>query len=177
MSLVPINSKEELQKVLALQRTISDTSVLEVQQHMHLPPKYFVETASKVLELYARYATLTEFQKLPHLADSEKWGATFGVTALVGSLILGQARQTLSVQSDLRFEFMEFLTKLQARGTGQIEMDALMRIFAILCQTYGLVWAQGDSLALTVVGSRVLLHMLDAHQFITEAGEAAAKYQ
>lgn len=177
MGIVPINSKDEFQKVLAIYKLTSVAALTEIATFMGGTPEEFTTGAAKVLEKYARYATLTEFQQMPHLADSEKWGATFGVATLTSSLILEQARKLLRVQGDLRFEFMEFLTKLQAKGSGKIEMDALTRIFAVLSEGYGLVWVEGDKLALTVVGSRVLLHMLDASKFIAEVALASAKFQ
>src|SRR5277367_1835706 len=71
MNIVSINSKDELQKVLAIQKSISDAAVEEISKLSHLSPPVFVKRAGKVLEKYARYATLTEFQQMEHLADSE----------------------------------------------------------------------------------------------------------
>ena len=54
-----------------------------------------------MLENYARYPTLSEFAKMPHLADGSKWGATFGVAALVGSLVLRNAQTLLRTEASL----------------------------------------------------------------------------
>lgn len=180
MSIVPINSKEELQKVLSIQKAVSDRARIELASAPETPNfavEAFTGYAGKVLEKYARYPTLTEYQYAPHLADSMKWGATFGVTALVGALILDHARRLLNVRSDLRLEYLKFLDALAMPGNGNIEMDALMRVFAILSDTYGLVWADHDALSLTVNGKRVYLHMLDAAKFVEEFSESAQKFK
>jgi len=178
--IVPINTKEELQKVLAIQKAVSDRARIELASAPEVPdfaPEAFTGYASKVLEKYARYPTLTEYQRAPHLADSMKWGATFGVTALIGALILEHARRLLGVRNDLRLEYLKFLDTLAEPGNGKLEMDALQRVFAILSDTYGLAWAEGDSLSLTVNGKRVYLHMLDAAKFVEEASEATQKFK
>jgi hypothetical protein len=187
MAIVPINSKEELQKILSIQKAVSDRARIELASISSEPPVFvgeqapfaemFIKFAAGTLDKYARYATLTEYQFAPNLADSEKWGATFGVTALVGALILDHARRLLKVRSDLRIEYLKFLDTLAEPGKGNINMDALMRIFAILSDTYGIVWADGDNLALTVSGKRVYLHLLDAAKFVEEVGEAAQKFK
>lgn len=177
MNIVTINTKEELQKVLAIQQSISEAAIKEISTLSHLSPPIFVKRAGKVLEKYARYATLTEFKQMEHLADSEKWGATFGVAVIVSSLICDHAKALLKVESDLRYEYMDFLTKLQAKDTSKINMDALTRLFAILSETYGVIWATENTLALTVSGSRVLLHLLDAHKYLDEANSAVAKFK
>ena len=181
MPIVPINSKEELHKVLAIQKAVSDRARIELASHPEVPefaPEAFTGYAMKLLEKYARYSTLTEYQYAPHLADSVKWGATFGVTALVGALILEHARRLMGVRSDLRLEYLKFLDDLAEPGSAKIQMDALMRVFAILSDTYGIVWAgEGNSLALTVTGKRVYLHLLDAAKFVEEAAEATQKFR
>jgi len=180
MSIIAINSKEELQKVLAIQKAVSDRARIELASAPETPdftPSVFVQYAAQTLEKYARYPTFTEYQHLPHLADSEKWGATFGVTALVGALVLDHARRMLSVKADLRLEYLRFLDSLAVQGGGIINMDALTRIFAVLSENYGIVWASNDDLALTVPGKRVYLHMLDAMKFVEEVGAAAQKFK
>jgi hypothetical protein len=183
MAIVPINSKAELEKVLGIQKAVSDRARIELASQTELPEEpevaaeAFTGYAGRLLEKYARYATLTEYSYAPHLADSMKWGATFGVTALVGALILDHARRLMGVHSDLRLEYLKFLDMLAEPGYGQIDMNALMRVFAILSDAYGLVWADGDSLALTVVGKRVYLHLMDATKFVEETAEAARKFR
>jgi hypothetical protein len=174
---VSINSKEELQKVLVIQKAVSDRARIEIASVPASVPEEFVRHAAKLLEKYARYATLTEFQITPNLADGEKWGATFGVTALVGALVLDHARRLMGVRSDLRLEYLRFLDALAAPGKGSMEMDALARVFAVLSENYGVVWTNGDSLSLTVPGKRVYLHLLDAAKFVEEAADAAKKYR
>jgi|SRR5271154_6326032 len=175
--IVPINSKEELQKVLTIQKAVSDRARIELASAPVTVPAEFIEFAAQTLEKYARYPTLTEYEMVPHLADSEKWGATFGVTALVGALILDHARRMMGVRSDLRLEYLRFLDALAKPGGGNIDMDALTRLFAILSENYGIVWTLENQLALTVPGKRVYLHMLDAAKFVEEVGAAAQKFK
>lgn len=176
--IVPINSKEELQKVLAIQKAVSDRARIELASNITAATTgEFIEYAKKMLEKYARYTTLTEHEQMPHLSDGEKWGAVFGVTALVGGLVLDHAREMLKVRSDLRLEYLRFLDALATPGQGSIEMDALNRIFAMLSNTYGIVWSDKDALSLTVVGKRVYLHLLDAAKFVEEVSEAAQKFK
>jgi len=177
MSIVPITSKEELQKVLAIQKAVSDRARIELASGETKTAPEFIEFAKGTLEKYARYPTLTEYSLSPNLADGEKWGATFGVTALVGALILDHARRMMSVRSDLRLEYLRFLDVLAEPGTGDIDMNALIRVFAILSENYGIVWTNGDALSLTVAGKRVYLHMLDAAKFVEEVGAAAQKFK
>lgn len=178
MTVASINSKDELQKLLAVQTIITSSAVKEITAWGDFTePAKFVAYAAKVLEKYARYATLTEFKLTPNLVDSEKWGATFGVTSIIGSLVLEQARQLLRVESDLRLEFIRFLADLDERGNKPLDMNALNRIFAVLSESYGIVWTNGDKISLTVVGRRVYLHLLDAMKFIDDVTEAAQKFQ
>lgn len=53
----------------------------------------FMAQEAKLLEKYANYPTLTEFKVMPHLHDGAKWGATFGVTLLVGELVFEKVKQ------------------------------------------------------------------------------------
>jgi len=176
-SVVSIHSKEELQKVLAIQKAVSDRARIELASGTTATAPEFIEFAKSTLEKYARYPTLTEYQFTPNLADGEKWGATFGVTALVGALILDHARRMMSVRSDLRLEYLRFLNALAEPGGGNINMDALTRVFAILSENYGIVWTNEEQLSLTVAGKRVYLHMLDAAKFVEEVGAAAQKFK
>jgi hypothetical protein len=176
-TIVPINSKEELEKVLAIQKAVSDRARIEIAAAPPEVPAEIIEYAAQTLEKYARYPTLTEYQVVPHLSDGEKWGATFGVTALVGALILDHARRMMGVRSDLRLEYLNFLDALAEPGWRSIDMDALTRVFAILSENYGIVWSNGEQLSLTVAGKRVYLHMLDAAKFVEEVSEAAQKFR
>ncbi len=178
MALVQINSVEELCKVLAIQNVIALQAEKEVMEQAGGSMEEFVAKARRVLEKYARYPTLTEYQKVPHLSDAEKWGATFGVSTLVTILVLDHARALLGGKVPEKFHrlFVQFLEKL--RGTEpNIVMDDLTKAFAVMSEAYGIVFVHGDKLALTVVGSRVLLHLLDANMFVDEASAAIQKFK
>ena len=102
-SIVQLKSLDDLKKVLSLQRIIttkaknelvavaSDKSLEAGADLMEETHKFLVEE-KKLLDKYAKYPTLTEFQLMPNSYDGYKWGATFGVTLLVGELIFEQLK-------------------------------------------------------------------------------------
>lgn len=97
--LVPINSIDELKKILFLQRVITQAAKDELlaiahDQTIRRDPKKFIDDAKQLLEKYAKYPTLTEFRNDPELANAYKWGATFGVATLVAATVLAEV-QTL----------------------------------------------------------------------------------
>jgi hypothetical protein len=88
--LAPIRSEDELQKILFIQRSCTraaENEILALAIDNREPEKY-IAAGKKLLDKYATYPTLTEFASNPNLANVYKWGATFGVTAVVGSLII-----------------------------------------------------------------------------------------
>jgi hypothetical protein len=175
MPLVPVNSLEELQKILAIREAISKQAEEEIMACAGAPMKDFVANASRVLEKYARYPTLTEYRKVPHLADAEKWGATFGVTTILTMLVLNHARAFIgTMPENFHRLFVQFLEKLRDAKSKSIVMDDLTKAFAVLSEAYGMVYTRGDTLSLTVTGSRVLLHTLDANMFVEETSRQMA---
>jgi hypothetical protein len=175
MSLVPITSLDELKKVLAIQDTIAKQAQKEIMAAAEGGMADFVENAKRVLEKYARYPTLTEYQRIPHLADAEKWGATFGVTAVLAILVLDHARAFLGrLPKNVHVLYLQFLEKLRDRHAKTIVMDDLTKAFAVLSEAYGVCWTEGESLSLTVTGSRVLLHVLDSEIFVDETAKQIA---
>jgi len=181
----PIRTKEDFQLVYSTQAII----VWQAQAEMiHAAdagftmdgnlsdPKAYVAAESKLLEKYARYPTLTEYQEMPSLAAGEKWGATFGVAALVGCLVLASAKRALRTDEDLKGAYVRFLIALD-KSDKRIEIDAIDAVFAVLSEQFGILWAREDALQLTVVGRRVLLHLMDAEFFVREMAEHAARLQ
>ena len=175
--IVPINSKDELQKVLVIQKIVSETAQKEmIAAAKPEDPAAHVEAEAALLEKYARYPTLTEFRKMSALADGEKWGATFGVTALVGSLVLANAKRLLHTEEDLKYAYLSFLVALDMAGEA-VAIDRVTAVFAVLSEQFGILRAQGDALILTVVGRRVVLHLMDAHKFVEEVTKACVRFQ
>lgn len=67
-----------------------------------------------LLEKYALYPTMTEFNAMPNTPDlAIKWGATFGVALFVGELILEQVRQLQGAfEAALRTLYLILLSEL-----------------------------------------------------------------
>jgi hypothetical protein len=98
--IVSIRNLEELKKVLFIQKNVTQQAMAEMISLMSdgisnpRRPEEFFEDARVLLEKYAKYPTLTEFAHDPQLMNLTKWGATFGVSALVGGLILEQVKRS-----------------------------------------------------------------------------------
>jgi hypothetical protein len=99
--LVNIRTIEDLNKILFMQRSITRRAkeeLLAVASDAILDPtnieqvEKLMRDEGELLEKYANYPTLTEFNLMPNLEGGTKWGATFGVTLLVGELILEQVK-------------------------------------------------------------------------------------
>lgn len=103
MDIFPLTDLDELKKLLFLQKTITSRAknellavagdkTIEPEGDLEEQAEYFIGEESKLLEKYSKYPTFSEFAVSPALYDGIKWGATFGVTLLVGELIFEQLR-------------------------------------------------------------------------------------
>jgi hypothetical protein len=101
--IVNLRTVEDLKKVLFMQRLVTGQAkkeLLAVASDAELAADpisekkatAFMTEERKILEKYANNPTLTEFNLIPNLRGGTKWGATFGVTLLVGELILEQVK-------------------------------------------------------------------------------------
>src|SRR5208282_4499809 len=108
--IVSLRTVEDLKKVLFVQRMItrqakeellavaSDADLLHTPDPKGIDPEFtkraatFMADEKAILEKYANNPTLTEFNLIPNLAGGTRWGATFGVTLLVGELVLEQVK-------------------------------------------------------------------------------------
>jgi hypothetical protein len=99
--IVQLKNLDDLKKVLFLQKTITQQAKNELlaigensmdSGDVTEQVRIFMAEQRKVLDKYAKYPTLTEFQLMPNSYDGYKWGATFGVTLLVGELIFEQLK-------------------------------------------------------------------------------------
>jgi len=107
--IVNLRTVEDLKKVLFVQRMItrqakeellavaSDADLLQSPKdvaRLHDPKELvaFMASERSILEKYANNPTLTEFNLIPNLAGGTRWGATFGVTLLIGELVLEQVK-------------------------------------------------------------------------------------
>lgn len=98
----PITNLDELKKVLFLQKTITSQAkneLLAVASDKMFNPdnleegaELFIEKEKVILQKYVNYPTFSEFAASPAMYDGYKWGATFGVTLLVGELIFEQLK-------------------------------------------------------------------------------------
>jgi len=115
---------DDLKKVLFLQKVITSQAKNELlaiaSDHVFDPngnieqqAEYFIEKEKELLGKYAKYPTFTEFQFTPSLSSGIKWGATFGVTLLVGELICEQLKVAYpSFNSIIRKLFIVLLSEL-----------------------------------------------------------------
>jgi hypothetical protein len=114
--LVPIRNMDELKKILFIQRTVTNRAKSEMIALMgdgEVNPAEFFADAKRLLEKYALYPTLTEARDNPALTNVMKWGATFGVTALTGGLILEEVKHMQPhFESVLRQMFVLLLTEM-----------------------------------------------------------------
>jgi hypothetical protein len=113
--IVNLRTLEDLKKVLFMQRMVtrqakeellavaSDAELFEspkeparledlIGNEFAKKAATFMADERHILEKYANNPTLTEFNLIPHLAGGTHWGATFGVTLLVGELVLEQVK-------------------------------------------------------------------------------------
>lgn len=219
-TLVQIRNVDDLKKVLFLQKTITSRAkneLLAVAGDKSLEPdgdleeqaEYFIEEEGKLLDRYAKYPTLTEFQLMPHLYDGTKGGATFGVTLLVGELIFEQLRIShphfgpvirqlfillLSeldhpqhayliepLEKHLRFKVTteggEEVSQQQQHAFVRDLVNKFVETTVAVSDGYGIVEARPGGVAITPLGKRVLLHLVDASKFVEEMTKAHTKFQ
>jgi hypothetical protein len=182
-ALAPVRSEEELQKVLFIQKSVTRAAEKELLAlaMLNKEPGRYIRAGRALLKKYADYPTLTEHARSPKLSNVYKWGATFGVAAVVGSLVVGAAKALLP-KSGANFRRL-FLTLLAAldrpsgalvveEGSGD-EVEALIS----LSIAYGIAARWKDQTVLTPVGRRVLMHLSDAARFIEEMAEAHGRFQ
>jgi hypothetical protein len=182
--LVPIRSEDELQKVLFIQRSCTRAAKNEILALAmdNREPEKFILAAKALLEKYAKYPTLTEFAENPKWANVYKWGATFGVAALIGSLIIEEVK---ALQPQFAPALRQMLLVI-LKGLDQPERESLpmeaeakdaVELLVAMSAAYGLMVRVKDKVALTVTGKRVLMHLADAARFIEEMGKANKKFQ
>jgi len=144
--LVKINNTEDLKKILLAQQVITTQAKVELLRVasetemetlglslISLPnsptidfrAQEFVDAEKLLLEKYAKYPTLTEYALMPHLYDLVKWGATFGVTLIVGELIIEQVRSLRPVFKTLPRRLYRVLLSEMNNPTHKYLIDCL----------------------------------------------------
>ena len=168
-----------------------------------------MEREKRLLTKYANYPSLSEFSARPELTNASKWGATFGVTLLVGELIIEQVkhlhpefgtvmRQLLILllselehpQHDYLVEPLEKAIHLKLTNPDGTEipeekraqqirsiMKKLVESIAIVGTGYGIIETEEEGLSITPLGKRVLLHLMDASEFVEDMTKAHANFQ
>ena len=182
--LVPIRSEDELQKVLFIQHSCTRAAKNEILALAidNREPEKYIAASKRLLEKYAAYPTLTEFAKNPKLNNVYKWGATFGVAALVGTFVIEEVK-ALQPQfgSALRQMLLIILKGLDESDRTSLPMEAeakdAVELLIAMSVAYGLMVRIKDKVALTPTGKRVLMHLVDTARFIEEMGEAHEKFQ
>ncbi len=182
--LIPIKTEDDLRKILYIQRSCTRAAkneILALAIDNWEPEKYIV-AGGKLLDKYAKYPTLTEFSRNPQLSNVYKWGATFGVAALVGTLIIEEVK-ALQPQfaSALRGMLLVTLMALDQPECKSIPMEAEAKdaaeLLVAMSVAYGLMIRVKDKVALTPTGRRVLMHLADTARFIDEMTKAHKKFQ
>lgn len=226
MPLVNIQSTEDLKSVLLRQKMITRRAAEDLgrivtneavslienepEEDQHEKTLLLIRTEALLLENYAKHLTFTEINALPpKKAEAMKWGATFGVSLLVGELILEQVKQIQgSFSNILRILYTLLLKELDNPQT-PFMIDPLMKAvsmeitapnreispeerlaiktkliiqlvdtFATVSASYGIMEIyEGDKYALTPVGKRVLLHLIDIETYIQLLSEAHKRFQ
>jgi hypothetical protein len=107
--LVPLNTLEDLKRVLYVQKTIGQqirremmacaTSKELATGKVSGPEEMrrIIMGQTKLLEKYAKYPTLSEFAFHPALVGATYWGATFGVAIMVKALIVDPVKINMQV--------------------------------------------------------------------------------
>jgi len=215
----PITNLDELKKVLFLQKTITSQAkneLLAVASDKMLNPdnleegaELFIEKEKVLLQKYVNYPTFSEFAASPAMYDGYKWGATFGVTLLVGELIFEQLRIShphfgpvirqlfillLSeldhpqhayliepLEKHLRFKVTteggEEVSQQQQHAFVRDLVNKFVETTVAVSDGYGIVEARPGGVAITPLGKRVLLHLVDASKFVEEMTKAHTKFQ
>jgi hypothetical protein len=204
-TLVPIRTPQELQKVLFIQQSVTQAAKNEMLALVidAREPQKFLRDAKVLLKKYAEYPTLTEFAASPKLTNVYKWGATFGVTAVVGAFIIEECktlhpkaapalrRMLLLLLKELdqprHKDFIAFLwgelrmgfAKASIPETVQMHRDLSNALESMVAMgaALGLMTRNGNKTSLTPVGKRILMHLVDTARFIDEMTKAHAKLQ
>ena len=215
-SIVQLRNLDDLKKVLFLQKTIITQAKNELMSvisgtdpSLIGEAKKFLDQEKAILDKYAKYPTLTEFQLMPSSFDGYKWGATFGVTLLVGELIFEQLKSShphfggvirplfvllLSELEDPQHEYLieplekhlrfkittengEAVPLKKQKAYVRDLVSQLADTMVALCESYGIVKVKKGGVAITPLGKRVLLHLLDASKFVEDMTTAHAKFQ
>lgn len=107
--LFEINTINELQYILGLQRSVTRQATLALDEIIkgvatdenkddeEYISRITMQRETELLEKYARLPTLTELDRNPMLRNIAQSGATFGVAAIVGEVILAHLRVMVNV--------------------------------------------------------------------------------
>ncbi len=211
--LLSIHSVDELKKILFIQKTVTDRAKAEMLSiatdgvgNPKAAPQFIAEER-KLLTNYANYPTLSEMSAEPEaLMNGTKWGATFGVAALVGGLILEEVKRLqphlepvlknmlMLLLDELNYPRHKYLIEPLERNMTitsknskenpnkaaaikrQVCTDVANAMLAVGTQ-FGIVKQRESSVQLTPLGKRVFLHMVDAQRFIQEISKAHIRFQ
>jgi hypothetical protein len=193
--LVLVRTPSELQKILFVQQSVTQAAkkeMLAIAIDIREPEK-FIHAAKGLLDKYATYPTLTEFAANPKLTNVYKWGATFGVTALVGAFIIEECKVLRpKLAPILRRMFLLLLKEMDQPGRKSLtvlfgesfrmlvpeaDLTNAAESLVVVSSALGLMVRSGDKTALTPTGKRVLMHLADAAGFIDEMSKVHAKLQ
>src|SRR5271165_5914065 len=218
---INIKTVEDLKTILLRQKLITHQAAEEITklvQDYPLPvegedPKVIeskisviTKAESKLLEKYAKYPTLTEFNLMPNTADlAIKWGATFGVALIIGELILKQVKLIQETFGDVINTLYTIYLNELGNPKHKYISDAILESLKIelkskdgtslaeneqkrfketlviqLVSAFTVVSKDygivNDDYQLTVTGRRVMLHLIDIQKFIDVMTEAHQRF-
>lgn len=193
MGLILLNSIDDLKKVLVIQQAITRQAETEIDALIKLKPAQYVAAAKRLLKKYAGYPTFTEFADKPDLANSYKWGATIGVAALLGGLVIRyiqhlQPKFAPIVHTVFLITLMELSNPTHTSLLAALEdkighafpsqsLRPLLETVVVVSASFGLMSNRNKNATLTLTGQRVLLHWADIECFIDEVTEAQRQFR
>jgi len=204
--MLAIDTREELQRALTMQRTATAKTIMELHGALTgdgTSPEVMAEQVLRLLASYAVLPTLHEYETSMPLRGAFKPG-TFGVALIAGEMLLKPVQEVASsfprahlmllihllsklrpgldplelLADEITLSLKAGLTAAEHRRLSLERLGSLASALMNVCETYKLIDTAGpcDS-AITPLGQRVALHLLDAYEFVNIVVDAHQRLQ